>query len=1007
AGDLRSEGTVLNSIGGDYAQLGEHWKALEYELKALPRLQGEADRRGRAITLYMIGDAYNALHESQKALDYLGQSLAQFDEGAPGRAGVLASMGEVYDGMGDHKTALAKETQALEICRRFGNPATKSKILNDIAITDEWLTGRTDAEKILRDLLASDLKRNDIQQEAATTNNLAELSRFYGDFQDAKTLYERALALNSQVGDKYSRSHTLTGLAATYEALGEGEKALNAMKEALGLVTHLADRAGEAKVLGDLGGLYGDRGEYQIALETYNQALSLVNSAEDPDTQATLLNGIASDYEVLGRFDLAADYYSRALEIHKRLGDEFNEGEVLNNLAVLAQRREARSEALRYYAEALMLTEKTGNKLGQSRLLSSESLIYRDMGDTQRALTNLAHALQLARETGDLDSEALAIVNRGGVRERTGDAPGALADYDQALPLWRKAHAVWGEQATVFVKAKLESKQGDLDGALHDVREAMRLSDSSRGQVGTADLRASLTATSSNFAELEIDLLMRLNTKRPGHGYNTQAFEASERGRARSLVEILRESHLQVDQQVDPELRKQEQSIESSINAKAAEQMKMAGSSEAKAEEQRLESEIQDLRVKYDNVESRIRRKSPAYAALTKPQPLSLKQLQREALDPGSLLLEYSLGEERSYLWAVDPNSFHSYELPKRAEIENAAREYTDLVTSGQNNPAALQQVAAALSAELLAPAAARLKAKRLIIVADGELQRVPFAIVPDPESTSGEPLLVRHEVLSEPSASTVAVDRSLLAGRKAPSKELAVIADPVFQADDERLGKPVAQVTRVERPLLETALRQAGHGQIERLPYTGEEARRILAHTRRKDSLLITGLQASKAEVLAPEISQYRIVHFATHGLLDVDHPELSGLVLSLYNVQREQTDGFLRLNEIYNLKLPAELVVLSACESGKGKLLKGEGVMGLTRGFLYAGARTLVVSLWSVNDASTAELMARFYEAMMGREHLRPAAALRAAQLSMRAEPKWSDPYYWAAFTVQGDWK
>ena len=197
-----------------------------------------------------------------------------------------------------------------------------------------------------------------------------------------------------------------------------------------------------------------------------------------------------------------------------------------------------------------------------------------------------------------------------------------------------------------------------------------------------------------------------------------------------------------------------------------------------------------------------------------------------------------------------------------------------------------------------------------------------------------------------------------------------------------------------------------AGKLVIPRLPYTRLEADQLLALTPRASSFRATDFQASRATVLSSDLGKYRYVHFATHGVLDTERPGLSSLVLSMVDAQGKPQDGFLRANEIYNLKLPAELVVLSACQTGLGKEIKGEGLVGLTQGFMYAGAARVVVSLWNVNDKATAELMTRFYEKML-KQGERPAAALRAAQVEMWKQKQWQSPYYWAAFTMQGEWR
>jgi CHAT domain-containing protein len=271
--------------------------------------------------------------------------------------------------------------------------------------------------------------------------------------------------------------------------------------------------------------------------------------------------------------------------------------------------------------------------------------------------------------------------------------------------------------------------------------------------------------------------------------------------------------------------------------------------------------------------------------------------------------------------------------------------------------------------------------------------------------------------MISLPSASVLALLRRELAGRRPASKMLAVIADPVLQPDDPRVnnrmqGEAVASAAvgaaagpAIGSDLLRSA-DETGVLNLERLVYTRREAEAILALAQNDRTLKALDFEASRATATAPELARYRIVHFATHGLINSRHPELSGLVLSLVDETGRPQDGFLRAHEIYNLKLEAELVVLSACQTALGKQIKGEGLVGLVRGFMYAGAPRVVASLWDVKDEATSELMKRFYQGLL-KEGLRPAAALRAAQVSMSREPRWQAPYYWAGFVLQGEWR
>jgi CHAT domain-containing protein len=439
---------------------------------------------------------------------------------------------------------------------------------------------------------------------------------------------------------------------------------------------------------------------------------------------------------------------------------------------------------------------------------------------------------------------------------------------------------------------------------------------------------------------------------------------------------------------------------------------------------------------------------SPAYAALTPPKVPNLKQVPDELLDNDTLLLEYSLGEERSYVWAVGAGSLAAYELPKRSEIERVARKVRDILMvrnelrKGQADVERLSrakaadaqyaEAAAELSQMILGPVASLIGNKRLLIVSDGILQYVPFSAlaIPSPgdtprqEAASWTPLIRDHEVVNLPSISVLAALKKQSSQRAPAAGAVAVLADPVFDAKDPRVHRKKTSATvpsmtesahrggeetffsdQLSKSLL---LRSAGEisgargGTLfPRLPFAKAEADAILHDVPVGQGMRAVDFAASRATATSPELSHYRIVHFATHGLLNSEHPELSGLVLSLVDKDGKEQNGFFSLSDIYNLDLHADLVVLSACETGLGKEIQGEGLVGIARGFMYAGASRVVASLWKVDDAATAELMKLFYRGML-KDRLSPAAALQRAQMEM--SKRWPSPYYWAGFVLLG---
>ena len=522
----------------------------------------------------------------------------------------------------------------------------------------------------------------------------------------------------------------------------------------------------------------------------------------------------------------------------------------------------------------------------------------------------------------------------------------------------------------------------------------------------------------ADYYELNTDILMRLHMLEPQAGHAQAALKISEQGRARSLLELLNEARGDIRQGVSASLLERERTLKNRLTAKLDSLTGILSSKAAGAQKSDARKEVNDLTEEYRQVQAEIRQTSPHYAALTQPQPLGAREIQR-LLDNDTLLLEYALGEKASYLWAVTPVSVSSYQLPPRVEIEAAARKVYDLLITRPKRGTPLDPQfivqAEALSRMLLGPASSQLGKKRLVVVAPGVLAYLPFASLPVPDGKTYQPLIATHEIVNLPSASVLSVIRRETEGRTPTSQVIAVLADPVFEASDPRVTQAKAAgemppAIAAERSALSRAInlstRTGARTGLTRLAFSRQEADAIFAVAPRGAGLKATDFTASRATAISERLGQYRILHFATHGLLNNEQPELSGLVFSLVDEKGNAQDGFLRLHEVFNLKLNADLVVLSACETGLGKEIKGEGLIGLTRGFMYAGAPRVVASLWNVDDLATAELMKLFYRGML-KDGLRPAAALRAAQSELSRQRRWASPYFWAGFVLQGEWK
>ena len=631
------------------------------------------------------------------------------------------------------------------------------------------------------------------------------------------------------------------------------------------------------------------------------------------------------------------------------------------------------------------------------------------------------------------------------------------AKKDNRLDLMWPAQRGLGR--SLWMQAGQDSKATKLrDDALAAYRDALKTIETIRaGSLRADESRSTFLATTKDVydeaaaASAEMALL-----NAPAGGalsgkaldYAAESFRITEAGRARSLLDMLGEVNGQITEGVPADLLKRKQENLDRQQEIAEQLTGISLSGDQKEKPSQLEANLDKLQTEFDDIENQIRTASPRYAALTAAQPLSLADVQQNVLDDGTVMLEYSLGTDSSYLFAVARSSVSLFKLPPRSDLDKLATEFRaqlippklqrrivgiDVVADQQRGLGLVQGPSENLTAFVTAsnglykaavePASSLMADKRVLVVADGALNYVPFeALVKTSEGAdyaSLNYLVKTNEIVYAPSASVVAAIRQQ--GSKASGKNLLAVADPIFNSNDPRLkGAGAAQPAGEARGLglgLESAINDvAGSSQtgapavglhLARLVGTRTEAEEIakIARAGGGQPDIWIDLNASEDNVRSRDMTNYRVIHIATHGLLDAQRPQFTGVVLSL--VGNKTSDGFLRTDEIFNLRMSPSLVMLSACETGLGKEKRGEGVIGLTRAFMYAGAPTVGVSLWSVADKSTADLMTDFYRRYLGATPVSAPGAMRGAQLSMISAKKYSAPFYWAPFVLVGEWK
>lgn len=958
----------------------------------------------------------------REAVQKFQQSLAfwQTANDKSQEANAIRLMGHTLNELGEYQKAEATATQGLSVARAAADPITEAYLLDTIGLSYNERGDRVKALEFFMQALPL-RPASDLTGRVNTLNNIGMAHAWIGDKLKGLDYLNQAVTILTGMGDRSRRASVLTSICVVHNDLSEYKKALDICNQSLQLKREVGDKSGEATSLNNLGAVYSSSGQYQQALDAYLQSRDIHKSLGELLGEGITLNNIGWVYAMIGDYDKAIDFYNQALVPLRAVKYQYGVAMTLSNIgATYADMKEFR-KALDIHLQVLPLRLENNDRDGRASTLNNIAGCYNNLGDKAKAVDTYTQSVALHRTLGNRRQLANVLRNFGAFHRDTGESATALEYFSEALELSRAIGDRHGEASTLAHLAKLERDRGNLIEAHKLIEAAIAATESLRVNLKGQHLRAAFLATARKYYELDIDVLMRLHQARPAEGFDAAALQVSERGRARSLLELLREARAEIRQGVHPSLIEREKVLRNSIAARAERQQRMLSGKHAAEQATALAREIDALTTEYEQLQARIRETSPRYSALTQPAPLSVSEIQKQVLEEDTLLLEYALGDEKSFVWAVTPRSVRSFELPARAKVEQAARRFYELLTERGRFVAAetldqrrkrldqaevdYARAANELSRMLLAPVAAELQQKRLVIVGEGVLQYVPFAALP---GTDGVPLIVRHEIVNLPSASVLAVLRNETAQRKPASRNVAVLADPVFSASDSRLslankahGTPVTDVADVQRSASES-----GVADLVRLRFSRHEADEISRLAGERRNLKALDFAASRSVAMSEQLSDYRIVHFATHGLINNQHPDLSGIVLSLVDQQGRPQNGFLRLYDVYNLKLNADLVVLSACQTALGKEIKGEGLVGLTRGFMYAGAPRVVASYWRIDDRATADMMKRFYTALL-KDGLRPAAALRAAQVSMSQDKRWQSPHYWAAFTIQGEWR
>lgn len=762
------------------------------------------------------------------------------------------------------------------------------------------------------------------------------------------------------------------------------------------LLAVAADPAGRFHIHTRIGWIRAGNADYENGLAHFHDALAIGRTLNDRAREATSLSAIGFVHQQLRDYPTALDHFRRAYALAKELGDRKLMGEVLYSQGRLALWRGDDAEAARTLQASLEARHEAGDRIGESNTLRGLGQLAKRRGRLGEALTLFQRALVIASEEGDRQLAATCMDHVGVILTEL-DRPAEAVDmHRRALELRKQVGLRYEESFTRIGLSLAYEKLGKLEDAAEEMAAILDPIETASRRLVLGRFRAALYANLRSHHDRYIDLLAKLNR-------DVAAFDASERSRARLTLDSVQEELARATTDPHAELLVRAGSLRDQVDQAERERDRIVAAGEPAERLREVSARIESLVFSLRKVEQQVRDAYPGLADARDATPLTAAEIRNELLDGDTVLIEYFLGEKRSFRWTLTRDGLSMKELPGRAAIERHATELHRLLSRGDQRSLRHQTElsAARLSKIVLAGLALPKSVRRVVFVPDGALHYVPFAILPYGDGA----VIDRFEVTVAPSASALLLMRRMARLRGPAEARLAVVADPVFEADDPRVRGGKQRARRARNGDVVRAAAEAGIPDLVRLPATRREAETIAAlggaTTRRA-----LDFEASRQRVLNEELSNYTILHFASHALVNPRHQSLSGIILSLVDERGQPVDGFIRVHDLYRLHLRAELVVLSACRTAVGTDLRGEGVVGLVSGFLWAGAPRVIASFWDVKDHATAAFMTHFYRAHLV-DDLPAATALRKAQLAMKRDSRWRSPYYWGAFTLHGEWQ
>lgn len=1013
-GDKSGESADLTNVGLIHYYLGQYPLALQAYQQALPIQIKLNNKSGYSDNLGNVGMVYDSLGQYQKAIDYYQQALEikQELDDSFGIANNLSNLGGTYKNLSNYPQALTHFQQAIEIQEKIGDQNGIANNLTNLGTVYDSLGEYPKALKHYQQALQIQNNIEDLRGIASSLSNLGVVHDNLGEYPNALRYYQQALQIQRALGEQREIGNTLANIGITYKNKGNLPKALAHYQQAIEIQTNIGDARGEANTLTYLGVVYDSFGQYPKALEHYLQALDIQRQLGDKQRIANNLSNLGVLYYNLGQSEKAIGYFLQALTIKREIGDKRGEAIDLSNLGAAYESQQLRKKAVKSYQQALEIRRQIEDKRGESTDLSNLGAVYANMKKYQDALTHLKLAFLIDRELGDRMGEATDLSNIGLLHQQLGKlekARTALQDSVRQLETLGSNHLWYAQRGLAAVEVQLN----ETETAMIHYEQALTNLEKLRAGLEKADKLSFMQNKLYVYDEL-ITLLQHLHQEQPNKGYDRKALEIFERKQGRVLLEEIGKMGAQRFARLPDSITEQEQALThqlSQIQAKLVQARHKPFMEQDRTQIKTLTQRLHFLTASFQALQTEIQQKYPDYHALKYPQPATVAQLQNDVLQTGEAILVYAVMAKSTALWIISPHQFAMFTLPAgEEELQESVAYMRDVIL---NRLPEIVEEGLPLYQTLFPKSARSLlaKAHTLYIVPTGPLYALPFETLVTQATNYYKPhyLIEDYAIIYLSSASLLKVLRDTQKQRHTqPSKKLLAFADSVYEPCLDNNSGTIARARTVAQ--LRTNAYRAAIGAIcfPRLPETASEAKVIAQLFKAPKSDLHLGEQANKTTVFnlndSGQLSNYRYLLFATHGLLPY---EVQGLTQSALVLSYPQTQGYLTMADAFTLQLNADFINLSACNTGRGQKFKGEGIMGLTRAFLYAGTSAISVTLWAVESASAEKLSIGIFSNL--NQGKNPAEALRQIKLKMiagkAAQPYYKQPFYWAPFVVYGN--